>query len=66
MPRNIHMIWNMLKTSCEGLTCFETCFKTCLKYVGNGLNALKMLETCQKNLHVLKCVKKSLNVLEYA
>jgi hypothetical protein len=56
----------MLKTSCEGLTCFETCFKTCLKYVGNGLNALKMLETCQKNLHVLKCVKKSLNVLEYA
>jgi hypothetical protein len=28
----------------------QTCFKTCLKYVGNGLNALKMPKTCQKRI----------------
>jgi len=38
MPRNIHMIWNMLKTSWEGLTCFETRF---LKHAKKYLYDLK-------------------------
>jgi hypothetical protein len=39
MPRNIY-IKQVEKDS--------HVLKTCLKYVGNGLNALKMPKTCQK------------------